>query len=449
MLQVIGGSGLLGSAIIRALNKRGEASVHNADIRPAHPSLALEGASFHSVDITSFESVNNVLAKVNPAVVYHTASPLAQTSERELLEKVNVHGTANIIRACQQNDVKALVFTSSASVVFDGHDLINVDERMPYAETPFDLYSETKARGEHLVLSANTDEGSQGLKTVSLRPAGIFGPHDRQAIPGFMQALKTGKHNIQLGDNKNLFDWTYVDNVAHAHLLAADKLTLNAKPYSRELLASVHLSTRSTGQQENYSFLERDVPTSEKRPDVAGAHDYARDLLEPGSKETISSIDIRPVIRNRYDQFFHIVNPEVPSPGNPIPETVSIAGESIKVAGEAFFITNGQPVPFWDFPRALWRAYDPENGVVDPKKVWHIGKDVALPLASLAQGWSWLFGKQSQFTRFRVTLCTASRYHNIEKARRALGYEPLVGMEEAVRLSAQAFRDEETRLGEK
>jgi sterol-4alpha-carboxylate 3-dehydrogenase (decarboxylating) len=57
-------------------------------------------------------------------------------------------------------------------VVFNGQDLINVDERIPFPEKPLDAYNESKAMGEELVLAAN---GTDGLLTVALRPAGIFG----------------------------------------------------------------------------------------------------------------------------------------------------------------------------------------------------------------------------------------------------------------------------------
>jgi sterol-4alpha-carboxylate 3-dehydrogenase (decarboxylating) len=56
--------------------------------------------------------------------------------------------------------------------VFDGGDLIDADERLPYPEVPLDAYNETKAKAEKAVLEAN---GKGGLKTVALRPAGIFG----------------------------------------------------------------------------------------------------------------------------------------------------------------------------------------------------------------------------------------------------------------------------------
>jgi sterol-4alpha-carboxylate 3-dehydrogenase (decarboxylating) len=56
--------------------------------------------------------------------------------------------------------------------VFDGGDLVDVDERLPFPEKPFDPYNESKAIAEEVVLAAN---GQGGLYTVALRPSGIFG----------------------------------------------------------------------------------------------------------------------------------------------------------------------------------------------------------------------------------------------------------------------------------
>lgn len=56
--------------------------------------------------------------------------------------------------------------------MFNGTDLINVDERLPLPQKSIDAYNESKVKGEQLVLAAN---GQKGLLTVALRPAGIFG----------------------------------------------------------------------------------------------------------------------------------------------------------------------------------------------------------------------------------------------------------------------------------
>ena len=55
--------------------------------------------------------------------------------------------------------------------------------------------------------------------SITNRPTGA------QAWPGFIESAQKGNSKFQLGKGENLMDWTYVDNVAHAHLLAADKLT--------------------------------------------------------------------------------------------------------------------------------------------------------------------------------------------------------------------------------
>ena len=90
----------------------------------------------------------------------------------ELYQKVNVDGTKAIIAAAQAQGVRKLVYTSSAGVIFNGGDLINVDERAPAPKNSMDAYNESKVKAEELVLAAN---GEKGLLTVSLRPAGIFG----------------------------------------------------------------------------------------------------------------------------------------------------------------------------------------------------------------------------------------------------------------------------------
>ena len=74
-----------------------------------------------------------------------TAAPSAEDSlNRSLAYDVNVKGTSNVIQACQQLGISRLVFTSSASVVFEGKDLNDVDESAPYAAKPLDYYTQTK-----------------------------------------------------------------------------------------------------------------------------------------------------------------------------------------------------------------------------------------------------------------------------------------------------------------
>jgi sterol-4alpha-carboxylate 3-dehydrogenase (decarboxylating) len=75
--------------------------------------------------------------------------------------------------------------------------------------------AETKVKGEQLVLEAN----SASLAVVALRPSGIFGEGDTVMVPTFVRQAKAGKMKYIIGNAKNVWDFTYVGNVAQAHVL--------------------------------------------------------------------------------------------------------------------------------------------------------------------------------------------------------------------------------------
>lgn len=72
-----------------------------------------------------------------------------------------------------------------------------------------------QVKGEKLILAAN---GIKGVATVALRPSGIFGEGDPLLVPITVDKAKAGKMKFMIGDGKNLMDFTYVGNVALAHI---------------------------------------------------------------------------------------------------------------------------------------------------------------------------------------------------------------------------------------
>ena len=133
--------------------------------------------------------------------------------------RVNVVGTENVIAACRRHGVQRLIYTSSPSVVFTGHDLEGVDESVPYANRYDAAYPATKAIAEKLVLAAS----DASLATISLRPHLIWGPGDNNILPRVF-ALARAKRLYRIGRRNPLIDPIYIDNAAEAHLLAADRL---------------------------------------------------------------------------------------------------------------------------------------------------------------------------------------------------------------------------------
>jgi nucleoside-diphosphate-sugar epimerase len=107
-------------------------------------------------------------------------------------------------------------------VVFDRQDIAGGDESLPYAEKFLCHYARTKAEAERLVLAAN----SQSFRTCAIRPHLVWGPGDPHLIPRLV-AKGRSRQLKRVGNGDNLVDISYVDNVAHAHLLAADSLAGN------------------------------------------------------------------------------------------------------------------------------------------------------------------------------------------------------------------------------
>lgn len=225
---LIGGAGFLGLHLIQQFyDVSPRPDIHIFDIRPLPEKISkqftfdVNDIKFHKGDLASSEDIKKAILASKCNVVVHSASPV-HGGAAEVYHKVNVTGTRNIIDTSKKCGVKALVYTSSAGVIFNGQDIHNADETWPIPEVPMDAYNETKAIAEDMVLKANDPDND--FLTIALRPAGIFGPGDRQLVPGLRTVAKLGQSKFQIGDNNNLFDWTYAGNVADSHVLAAKKL---------------------------------------------------------------------------------------------------------------------------------------------------------------------------------------------------------------------------------
>jgi sterol-4alpha-carboxylate 3-dehydrogenase (decarboxylating) len=154
---VIGGCGFLGHHIVNQLVESYTCKVSVVDVRTTRNRRPdSDGVNYFDGDITKQENITSLFEKIKPDVVIHTASPLAVNEmPNAFLYKVNVEGTNCVIEACKATGVKALVYTSSASIISDGvTDLINADERWPVlrGKHQADYYAETKVCHSYLVI---------------------------------------------------------------------------------------------------------------------------------------------------------------------------------------------------------------------------------------------------------------------------------------------------------
>jgi len=212
---VTGGGGFLGGAIVRLLTERGDKA--SSFSRGDYPQLRELGVAQLRGDLADREAV--IRATEGCDIVFHVAARAGIWGSFAEFHRANVTGTENVIAACRHNGIGRLVFTGSPSVVFDGRDVEGGDESLPYPAHYDAHYPRTKAMAEQRVLAAN----SPRLATVSLRPHLIWGPGDNHLVPRIVARGKAGKLR-RIGNRPCLVDTVYVDNAAHAHLLAAERL---------------------------------------------------------------------------------------------------------------------------------------------------------------------------------------------------------------------------------
>jgi nucleoside-diphosphate-sugar epimerase len=213
---VTGGGGFLGLYIVEQLVARGDRV--RVLCRGKYARLNELGVECVTGDVRDASAVSRACAGME--IVFHVAAVSGIWGPWEHYHGINTVGTENVVAACRAQNVPRLVYTSSPSVIYDGSDHRNADESLPYPADYLCHYPHSKALAERAVLVAN---GVGGLATAALRPHLIWGPRDNHLIPRIVARAKAGKLR-QVGPGDNLISMSYVENAAHAHLLAADRL---------------------------------------------------------------------------------------------------------------------------------------------------------------------------------------------------------------------------------
>lgn len=223
-LCITGGGGFLGTAIVRQARARGDEVTSVSRSSYAH----LEALGVRQVQADLGEESEAARAAIASAVegaevVLHTAAKAGVWGPFEAYHRANVVGTRQVLEATLRAGVPRFVHTSSPSVCFTGVDELDASNDVPLASTFLTAYPETKAAAERLVLAAAGD----ALSTCALRPHLIFGPGDPHLFPRLIERGRAKKLK-RVGSGHNEVTVCFVENAAHAHLLAADSLSPSA-----------------------------------------------------------------------------------------------------------------------------------------------------------------------------------------------------------------------------
>jgi sterol-4alpha-carboxylate 3-dehydrogenase (decarboxylating) len=327
---VTGAAGFVGRHLAQRLVRDGR-EVVVSDLRDP----GIPGARFAACDVTDRAACDALAARTD--VVFHVAS-MVQTRRNGAAPvwAVNHGGTRNLLEASRAAGVRRFVYVSSASVVYQGKDIENGDESLPYSAVSQAPYADSKIAAEKDALAANQ---ADGLRTCAVRPHVVFGPRDGRFLPAILRRAKSGSLRLGVGRDRRLSDFTYIDNLVDALVLADRRLA-----------------------------------------------------------------------------------------------------EDATLGGRAWFVTNGEPMSFWDFVDRVLVA------IGQPPTKGRIPFGMAYAAAALAEGAKALLGTdggpEDGFTRFAVRYMCTHHYFSIERARRDLGYTPAVNIDEGIARTVEQLRAE-------
>jgi UDP-glucose 4-epimerase len=221
---ITGVGGFIGSSLARALLARGE-QVRGVDnfSTGKRENLAeiLDRIDFHESDLLDLDAMRKACAGVD-FVLHEAAIPSVPKSVLDPLgsNRANIDGTLNLLVAARDAKVKRVVYAASSSAYGDTptlpkHEAMKADPISPYAVA--------KLTGEHYMVSFSR---CYGLETVSLRYFNVFGPRQDPSSPysgvlaKFITQMLRGEQPTIYGDGEQSRDFTYIDNVVDANLLA-------------------------------------------------------------------------------------------------------------------------------------------------------------------------------------------------------------------------------------
>ena len=275
---ITGVAGFIGSNLAEALLKLNQKVIgldnfstgHQYNLEQIKASITdkqWENFNFNEGDITDFETCQNITKNVD--IVLHQAAlgSVPRSIDNPVLTNFNnVTGFLNMLTASKDNGVQRFVYASSSSVYGDSQELPKVEERTGNLLSP---YAVTKYVNE---LYMGVFQKCYGMEAIGMRYFNVFGkrqdPNGAYAavMPKWISQILNGEDVFINGDGETSRDFTYIDNVVQANILAGT--TTNEKAFGqafntaiggRETLNNLYHAI-AKGIKENLSDLEINEP---------------------------------------------------------------------------------------------------------------------------------------------------------------------------------------------
>jgi nucleoside-diphosphate-sugar epimerase len=221
---ITGVGGFIGSSLARALLARGE-QVRGVDNfstgKRANLAEILDRVDLHEADLLDLDALHKACAGAD-FVLHEAAIPSVPKSVLDPVgsNRANIDGTLNLLVAARDAKVKRVIYAASSSAYGDTPTLPKHEGMKP---DPISPYAVAKLASEHYMVSFYR---CYGLETVSLRYFNVFGPRQDPSSPysgvlaKFITLMLRGQQPTIFGDGEQSRDFTYIDNVVEANLLA-------------------------------------------------------------------------------------------------------------------------------------------------------------------------------------------------------------------------------------
>ena len=326
---ITGGCGFIGRNIVNGFADAG----HTVTVVDLKCDKFRDDVSFIDLNITDKDKLISACEGMD-SIIHNASIVHTKNNNKDVVWKVNYDGTLHILEACKVHSIPRLVYISSASAVYEGKDIENGDETLPYSSISQAPYADSKIQAEKDALAF---DGKGVTRVCALRPHVVFGPGDNRFVPNIIKKAAGGKLKREIGNRDKLSDFTYVSNFIDA-ILAAE------------------------------------------------------DTLKEGSA----------------------------------------------VCGQAYFITNGEPKPFFGFVEEFMveLGYPTIKGKV-PYWLAYAGAGILEFIDTIKGGG---VKQEDGISRFAIKYMVTHHYYSVEKAFRDFAWKPAVSLEEGIKLTVADLR---------
>jgi len=202
-VNIVGGSGFIGTRLMRRLRDKGAAESKIIDKAPSKAFPDLVTLS----DVRSVEQLRESI--VDGAVIVNLAAEHRDdVRPLSLYDEVNVGGATNICTVAREKGVQTIIFTSTVAVY--GFAPIGTDESGKIA--PFNDYGRTKFEAEQVFKAWQAEEPTERVLVI-IRPTVVFGEQNRGNVYNLLRQIASGKF-VMVGHGENRKSMAYVENIA-------------------------------------------------------------------------------------------------------------------------------------------------------------------------------------------------------------------------------------------